>query len=128
MLLSGTSAVFQEPAVTVKLPAAVCPSDRENVDDVVEVPALIVRFGTLLIVGGVLTATALTVTVKLVMVLRVPSLTMRSICVVPVCPAAGETVTVRLEPLPPSTMLVSGTSAVFQEPAVTVKLPAAVCP
>src|SRR2546423_820106 len=81
----------------------------------------------LLIVGRVLTATALMVSAKLVVVLRMPSLAMRSIWVVRICPAAGVTVTVRLESLPPSTMLLNGTKVVFQEPTVTARLPAAVC-
>ena len=56
----------------------------------------------------------------------VPSLTVIVIFATPVCPAAGVTVTVRLPPLPPNTIPLSGTTAVLSELAETVRLPAGV--
>ena len=51
-----------------------------------------------------------------------PSLTVIVIVELPVCPAAGVTVTVRLAPLPPNTMLATGTSAELEELALNVRL------
>jgi len=50
-----------------------------------------------------------TVTTKLLLALDWPSLTFTLIVALPVCPFAGVTVTVRLEPLPPKVMLLTGT-------------------
>ncbi len=44
----------------------------------------------------------------------------------PVWPDAGVTVTVRLAPLPPKAMLLTGTSVGFELPPVSVRLAAAV--
>ncbi len=55
-----------------------------------------------------------------------PSETNNVMVVVPVALAAGVSVTVRLAPLPPSTMLAFGTRAGLLEVAVTVKDAAAV--
>ena len=52
-----------------------------------------------------------------------PSLTVTVIVVVPVCPAAGVSVTVRLAPLPPKTMFAFGTSAGLVELPLTVRFP-----
>src|SRR4051794_33283614 len=49
-----------------------------------------------------------------------PSSTVNVIVAAPVCTAAGVTVTVRSAPLPPNTMLASGTNAGLDEAAVTV--------
>src|SRR5206468_10005962 len=57
----------------------------------------------------------LTVTVKLVLALASPSLTVNVIVAVPDCPVAGVTVTVRLPPLPPSTMFPNGTNVGLDE-------------
>ena len=67
-----------------------------------------------------------TVTRKDVFVVSCPSLTVRVILVVPVCPGAGVIVTVRLDPLPPKTMFAFGTSVTFVEVPFTVRLAAAV--
>ena len=60
------------------------------------------------------------------LVVRDPSLTVTVIVAVPDWLAAGVTVTVRDEPLPPRMMLPSGTSAGLDEVAVTTRLAAAV--
>ena len=78
----------------------------------------------LLIVGASLTA--LTVSRKLLLVVACPSLTVTVIVAVPLAFAAGVTVTVRSAPLPPRTMLESGTSASSLLVAVTVSAVAAV--
>jgi hypothetical protein len=56
----------------------------------------------------------------------VPSLTETVIVEVPVNPGAGVTVTVRLLPLPPNTMLFVGTSDGFDEARPRVRLPSGV--
>ncbi len=71
-----------------------------------------------LIVGAVFTS--LTVTRKLSLALKVPSLTTIVTVALPTLPAAGVTVTVRLMSLPPSTMPVSGRSTASEDEAVTV--------
>src|SRR5882672_4460474 len=76
------------------------------------------------IVGGVFTA--LTVSVKVSLAVSVPSLTVTVTVVVPLWPAAGVAVTVRLEPLPPKTMLAFGRRVVLEEEPLTVRLAAAV--
>jgi len=53
-------------------------------------------------------------------------LTVTVMVAVPVCPAAGVTVTVRLAPLPPNAMLAFGTRVGLEELPLTVKLAAAV--
>src|SRR5258706_13397290 len=88
MPVDGTRVELEDLAVTARLPAGVCASPTVNANGPVEVPALMVQELILLIVGGVLIATALTVNAKLVTVVRMPSLTMRSIWVVPGLPAA----------------------------------------
>src|SRR4030095_1272472 len=82
------------------------------------------------IVGG--SFTGMTVTVKVVLVLTTPSLTVRVIVTGPPISGplfslgAGITVTVRPAPLPPRTMLAVGTRIGSEEAAVTVKLAAGV--
>ena len=49
-----------------------------------------------------------------------PSLTVSVMVAVPVCPAAGVIVTVRLAPVPPNTMLALGTRVRFDELLLTV--------
>src|SRR6186997_2235022 len=73
------------------------------------------------IVGGVLAG--FTVNTKFVDTLSVPSLTVTVIVVVPLAPAAGVTTTLRLAPLPPKMILASGTSAVFDEVAESIRAP-----
>src|SRR6266487_6194146 len=69
---------------------------------------------------------ALTVRRKLLLARNCPSLTLTVIVALPVWPVAGVTVTVRVVPLPPNTMLFSGTSVGLDELPLNVKLPAAV--
>src|SRR6267143_5580922 len=76
------------------------------------------------IVGGVFTASTVSTNVSLA--LFTPSLTVTVIVAVPVCPAAGVTVTVRLDPLPPNTMLLVGTSVGLDDPLLNVRLPTGV--
>src|SRR2546425_2453270 len=76
------------------------------------------------IVGGVFTALIVSTNVSLA--LFTPSLTVTVIVAVPVCPAAGVTVTVRLDPLPPNTMLLVGTSVALDDPLLNVRLPTGV--
>ena len=69
----------------------------------------------------------LTATVKEVdAVAPSPSVTVSVMVAFPYCPAAGVTVTVRLAPLPPRAMLLTGTRLVLEEAAATVRLAAAV--
>src|SRR5262245_29616655 len=70
--------------------------------------------------------TALTVTTKLSLALNAPSLTVTVMVEDPDALLAGVTVTVRLAPLPPNTMFPAGTRAGFDEPALNVRLPAAI--
>ena len=73
---------------------------------------------------------ALTVTMKVSSAnsgLPSVSVTRKVMVVMPVCPTAGVTWTVRLGPLPPSTTLAVGTSVVSLEVRVTIRLPAASC-
>src|SRR2546426_11142619 len=76
------------------------------------------------IVGGVFTP--LTVSTKVSLALNDPSVTVAEIVAVPLCPAAGLTVTVRLDPDPPKTMLLVGTSVELDEDALICRLAAAV--
>src|SRR5688572_3502573 len=76
------------------------------------------------IVGGVLTT--LTVSVKLAELVSSPSETKTVTSVTPVWSAAGVTVTVRLEPLPPNATLAAGTKVVLVEAALKVRLDATV--
>ena len=69
-------------------------------------------------VGGVLAA--FTVNTKLVEAVRVPSLTVTVIVEVPLPPAAGVMTALRPAPLPPKTMLATGTSVAFDEVADSV--------
>jgi hypothetical protein len=64
--------------------------------------------------------------VKLELAVSVPSLTFNVMSAVPACPAAGVTVTVRFAPVPPNAMFPTGTSVVFVEPPLSVRLPGAV--
>jgi hypothetical protein len=68
-----------------------------------------------------------TVTTKLVLVLLGPSFTVTVIVAVPVCPAAGVTVTVRLAPDPPNTILALGISTGLDDAALNCRFAAATC-
>src|SRR6185503_18179903 len=72
------------------------------------------------------TGGAVTVSRKLVALVAPPSLTVRVMVTVPLCPAAGVTVTVRALPAPPKTMLPTGTSVGFVVLPLRVRLPAGV--
>ena len=67
-----------------------------------------------------------TVSTKLSLLLREPSLTVTVMVAVPNWFGAGVTVTVRLEPLPPKTMLPLGTREGLDEEPITSRLEAAV--
>src|SRR6267143_1070427 len=67
-----------------------------------------------------------TVSRNVSLALFVPSLTITVIVALPVWLAAGVTLTVRLDPEPPKTMLAFGTSVGFEEEPVTTKLPGGV--
>src|SRR6267143_2540075 len=77
----------------------------------------------LLIVGASLTG--LTVSTKVSLAGKDPSLNVTVIVALPFWLAAGLTVTVRLAPLPPNTMFALGTSVGLDELPLTVRLPAA---
>src|SRR6266851_3623974 len=76
---------------------------------------------------GAVFAGALTVSTKLLLALRLPSLTVTVMVAVPVWLRAGVTVTVRLAPEPPRTMLAAGTRVGLEEARDTIRLPVAVC-
>jgi len=65
----------------------------------------------------------LTVSANPVLALKAPSLTVTVIVAVPVCPAAGVSVTVRLLPLPSNTIPLCGTSVGLDELPLNVRLP-----
>src|ERR1035438_6311832 len=67
-----------------------------------------------------------TITEKVELAVLVPSLTVTVMGTTPVWPAAGVTVTVRLLPLPPKTMLALGISVVLAEAADNARLAAGV--
>jgi hypothetical protein len=67
-----------------------------------------------------------TVTWNTLLEVAAPSLTVIVIVATPLWPETGVTVTVRLAPLPPNTMLLTGISPVADEAADTVRLLAAV--
>ena len=64
----------------------------------------------------------LTVSKKASEAVSTPSLAVRVRVAVPVCPAAGVTVTVRLAPLPPKTILPAGTRDALEEIPLMVRL------
>src|SRR6266513_509459 len=70
---------------------------------------------------------AFTVTTKLVLVLLGPSFTVTVMVVLPVCPAAGVTVTVRLAPLPPNTIFPLGTSPRLDDAPLNCRFAGATC-
>src|SRR2546426_967107 len=123
MLLVGTSVRFDEFFLNVRLPTGVSTSPTVKLNGPVELFTLIVWFAMLDIVGA--SFTALTVTTKLVLALYCPSPTVTVIVAVPLWLAAGLTVTVRLAPDPPKTMLLGGTSVPLHHPFPNVSPPAA---
>src|SRR5207253_2322292 len=141
MFAFGTSVVFDELPVTVRLAAGVSASSTVNaIAPVVESGAIVCgpiaeMVGTWSTDVTVITnvevadrppSTAVTVSRNVVGVDRVPSLPVTVIAAVPYWSRAGVTVTVRLAPLPPNTRFAFGTRVVFDELPDTVRLPAAV--
>src|SRR5689334_18070422 len=76
------------------------------------------------ITGG--SFTGVTVSTKFVLRDSAPSLTVIVMVALPLWFVAGVTVTVRLLPLPPKTMLFVGTRVVLEDALFRVKLPAGV--
>ena len=120
----GIKPAFEEVALNTRLAAGVSASPTVKLRDPVALSSLICRSGRSEIVGGKFGV--ITVSVKESLALSAPSLTVTVIVAVPVCPAAGVSVIDRLFPLPPKTMLPFGTKSVFDELALTIKLPAGV--
>src|SRR6266566_4240848 len=125
MLATGTKVGLEEAPETTRLPTAVCASPTVKAIAAVAVFWLVDRSAMLEIVGAVL-AVALTVNTKLSLAVRLPSLTVTVMVAVPVWLRAGVTVTVRLAPEPPKTMLPAGTKVGLEEAPETVRLPTAV--
>src|SRR3954463_11486475 len=69
----------------------------------------------------------LTVGTKLMFALNAPSLALTVMVALPVLPTTGETVTVRLLPLPPKKMFASGTNEGLDEAPLTDRFPAGDC-
>ena len=65
-----------------------------------------------------------TVNWKVVLVVNAPSETLSVIVVVPDCPLAGVSTTLRLAPNPLNAIPLNGTNVLFDDDAVTFKLPA----
>src|SRR3954471_7805629 len=93
----------EEVPVTVSALAAVSASPMVNGMAGVAASSLMVWSAIVVMVGGVLGG-GLTVSRNAVLAADWPSLTVSVIRLIPVCAAAGVTVTVRFEPLPPNTM------------------------
>ena len=123
-LLSGTRVGFEELLVTVRLANGVSTSPIVNGTGPVAPPMVIVWSAMLETVGG--SFTGLTVTTNVVLLLSRPSLTVTVIVAVPLWFVAGVTVTVRLAPLPPNTMLFVGTRVVLEEALFKTRLAAEV--
>jgi hypothetical protein len=118
MFAFGTSVVLLELPLTVKVPAAVSTSPTVNESALVAVFMLVEVFAISLMVGASLTA--VTVSTNVSVAVNVPSLTVTVIVAVPLKFVAGVTVTVRLAPEPPNTMLAFGTNVVSLDEPLTV--------
>src|SRR5439155_3811293 len=68
----------------------------------------------------------LSVATRFVLVLFGPSFTVTVMVALPVCPAAGVTVTVRLAPLPPNTIFPRGTSPGLDDAALNCRFAGAI--
>ena len=108
MLFVGTKVGFDEPLVRMRLSSAVSASATVNASAAVLVSSATVWSAIPEIVGGVFCAVTVSTNVSTLRLM--PSLTPTVIVAVPVKLAAGVTVTVRLLPLPPNTMLFVGTN------------------
>ncbi len=118
MFASGTRVVFDELPASVKLPGGVSASPMVNAIGDVGVFSLVDCGPIAVMVGGVFAA--FTVNTKLVEAVSVPSLTVTVIVEVPLSPDAGVMTALRPAPLPPKTMLATGTSVAFDEVADSV--------
>ena len=110
----ASSAVFEETAVRARLPAEVSPSPMVNAMPEIGVSSAVTRSVKSLSTGGELDW----ITVSRKLSLAVPPLVSVTVTVmreVPLIPAAGVMVTLRLEPLPPKEMLGAGTRAALVE-------------
>ena len=124
MLATGTRVELVVAPVSVRLPAAVSASPTVTASAPVPVSSGTVCGPSAEIVGAVLGP--VTVSRKLVEAVAWLSLTVTVIVAVPVWFGAGVTVTVRLAPVPPKTMLATGTRVELVVAPVSVRLPAAV--
>jgi len=124
MLALGISAVLEELPLSVREASAVSTSAMVTLIGPRTVFVVVAWSAMALMDGG--SFTAFTVREKLLAEVREPSLTVSVMVLVPFWSAAGVSVTVRLAPLPPTTIPLLGISAVLDELPVTVKLAAAV--
>jgi len=111
-----------ETAQRARFAAPVSASPIVNDNGPVDWPIETICDGIDEMVGGVLVGAAVTVNMKLQLVVFVASLTFIVIVALPVLPAAGVTVTVRFAPLPPNTIFAVGTKEVEEEVPETIKL------
>ena len=81
----------------------------------------------MVIEAPVISTTNVVVGVPVTTTVRLPSLTVTVMVAVPVWLRTGVTVTVRLAPEPPKTMLALGTKAPLEDAPVTIRLPGVVC-
>jgi len=121
ILASGTRSVLEEVALTTRLAAGVSASPTVKASSAVGM-FLVVAWSVIFEMVGRL----LTVRVKLVEVVAVPSETLMVMVAVPVWLAAGVMVTVGLAPEPPKEIPVVGTRGVLLDVAESVSEPAAV--
>ena len=124
-LLAGTSVGFAAKPLTDKFPAGVFASPTVNAFAAVGVASDVLWLARVEIVGAVLVP--VTVSTKVSVTSFGPSFTVTVMMLVPFRLGAGVTVTVRFAPKPPNTMLFTGTSAGFDEPALNCKFAAATC-
>ena len=124
MLPFGTNVGLDEEPLTTRLAAVVSTSPIARPIGPVDVPWLMVLSARFEIVGA--SFTAFTVSKNVSLALNNPSLTVTVIVAVPDWLAAGVTVTVRLAPLPPKTILLTGTKVGLEEAPLSVRLPVVV--
>src|ERR1044071_975071 len=125
MPLWGTRAGLEEVPLTVRLEAGVSASPMVKLIGPVDAPCTMVLFGMSDMTGGEL-PDDLTVRTNVVLDASEPSLTLTVTVAVPNLSAAGVAVTVRLDPLPPKSRLLSGKSVGFDDEPVTRRLSALV--
>src|SRR5438477_566721 len=126
MLATGTRAGLEEAPETIRLPTAVCASPTVKALGAVAVFWLVDKSAKIGRVWGRVGG-EFTVSTRLSLALRLQSLKLTVMVAVPVWLRAGVTVTVRLAPEPPKTMLPDGTRVGLEEAPETIRLPAAVC-